>query len=103
MTTYRFYNDCILVSFDDDSHVFTSNNQLKRVFSHLLSDFLLFSLTFPLPSSSRKYYYNVYKMIEKIQAVHLEHQTTIDMLRNLFSIVNHFNYPEFRIIFVNEI
>lgn len=103
MTTYNFYKNMITVTFDDDSYVYTSDSQLNSVFSYLTSDFLRFSYSFPLPSLSRKYYYNIFKMIDKIQAAHLDHQSTIDMLRNLFSIVDRFNYPEYRIIFVNEI
>lgn len=103
MTTYKFYKNMIIVSYDNNGPVFFSDSQMKRVFSHLLSDFFMLSLSFPMSSFTRKFYYSIYKMIEQIQGASLDHQTTVDMLRNLFFIVNRFNYPEFRINFVNEI
>lgn len=102
MTTYTFYKNMIIVSFDDNSIVFMSDSQLKKVFSFLLCDFCSYFLTLKSPAR-KQYYHHVYKMIDNIRAAHLEHQITIDMLRNLFFIVNRFNYPGFRIIFVNEI
>lgn len=103
MKFYKIYKNCITVSFDDSELVIKSDSELQLVFSNLLSDFCLYYLSLPVPVC--QHYYYVYTMIEKIQVLSasLDHQVIVDMLRNLFVIVHRFNYPEFRIIFVNEV
>lgn len=103
MTTYKIYKNMITVTFDDSNLVIFSDSQIKKVFSFLLSDFSLYYLS--LPCSAGKYYYYVYQMIEKFQSlsVSLEHQIIVDLLRNFLVIVVRHNFPNFRIIFVNEI
>lgn len=103
MTTYKFYKNMITVFSDDNNEVFLSDTQLKQIFSLLLSDFLAFARTLPIPSS--KHYFNVYNMIEKLSFLRGTCTTLflVEMLRNLLSIVGRYNYPKFRIIFVNEI
>jgi len=103
MTTYKIYKNYISVSFDDSELIIKSDSELKLFFSYLLSDYCLYYLSLPVPVC--QHYYYVYTMIEKIQVLSasLDHQVIVDMLRNLFVIVHRFNYPEFRIIFVNEV
>lgn len=101
MTTYKFFPQLIIAFSDDYSLVLKSNTQLIKVLSRLSNDFLKFSIS--LPSQSRLYYYNVFKIIQRIQLLSLTHdkQSIIDMFRNFFAKVNRYYYPNFRIIFVN--
>lgn len=103
MTTYKFYKNMITVFSDDNNEVYFSDTQFEQIFSLLLSDFLAFAQTLPIQSS--KYYFNVYKMIEKLNLLRGTYTTLFifEMLRNFLSIVGRYNYPNFRIIFVNEI
>nr|DAH54913.1 MAG TPA: hypothetical protein [Microviridae sp.] len=102
MTTYTISRNSITVSFDDSTAIFTSNNEMKTVLDFLASDFFLYYCTLH-PVAGRQYQYT-YRMIERMRLlVSVDTQLIVDMLRDLFSIIRHYNYPNFCINFVNEI
>lgn len=107
MTTYKIYKNMITVFSDDSNEVLYSDTHLLLIMQRLSSDFLNFSRTLPIGSST--FYYYVYETLLDFQCVHQNLRVTrptqfiIDMLHKFLFVVHRYNYPKFRIIFVNEI
>ena len=103
MTTYKFYKNMIVVSFDDSNNVIMSDSQMLSVLQHLSLDFIQYYVSLPL--SEGKYFFHVHNMITNIQLLRGAYDTQfiIDMLRDFLLVVQRFDYPEFRIIFVDVI
>lgn len=103
MTTYSITQNSISVSFDDSKNVISSDFQMMTVLRYLSLDFIKFYCSLPLSEGSQFFFAS--QIIEQLQLLRgfNDTQFIIDMLRNLILLVKRLNYPEFRIIFVNEI
>lgn len=107
MTTYKIYKNMITVFYDGSNEFLHSDADLLLIMQRLSTDFLNFSRTLPIGSST--FYYYVYETLLDFQCVHqnllVAHPTQfiIDMLHKFLFLVHRYNYPKFRIIFVNEI
>lgn len=103
MTTYTIHKNLIIVTHDGSNHVISSDTDMMSVLHHLSFDFTYYYCS--LRAGIGAPYFSASELIRSFKRLLATHDTQfiIDMLRYLLLMLPRLNYPEFRIIFVNEI